>query len=500
MAGEFKIKTGLLLGASPTQAVTSITNSSTFTADASNQLPTVGATYGFVDKRTIPIDASINRIDASLNDAIDLEGIFLKEASLGDGFSWNNGYLDVSVSGSDGIFIPNSSVGTSDSHTVYFENGYLESSTGVYVPYTGATGAVTLGANTLSTTSGLITPKIYPSADSSTAFQINKADGTTNVLNVDTINGNVGIGTTSPSYPLDVIGAVKANQIVATGTGTHPSIANGYVELYMYNNGGNYVGRVFAYTGSTYKDLAIGDWNGGNPNIMLKVGGNVGINYGNPDAKLSVKTTGTTDILNLFETGGTEVFTILESGNVGIGTTSPSELLSLGTAGTTAGTLSLAGATSGKAIIQVDASAGTPTLTLPTTTGTLALTSDVISLWDVSTDTTTVYLKDPSDNLQLSSIEFQEDGGTLLFTNMPISSPASSEQSYDMRIDGSSALKIYGMGSGSALSETAVVMNANYFSMGDPNTDGSWRFKVDASGLEIEKKVSGVWVNKGNYN
>jgi hypothetical protein len=57
---------------------------------------------------------------------------------------------------------------------------------------------------------------------------------------------------------------------------------------------------------------------------------------------------------------------------VGIGTTTPSELLTLGTAGTTAGVLSLAGATSGKAIITTPAVAGTPTITLPTVSGTLA--------------------------------------------------------------------------------------------------------------------------------
>lgn len=56
------------------------------------------------------------------------------------------------------------------------------------VPYTGATGAVTLGANTLSTTAGIKTPKIYPNADSSTAVQINKANGTTTMLNFDTSN------------------------------------------------------------------------------------------------------------------------------------------------------------------------------------------------------------------------------------------------------------------------------------------------------------------------
>jgi hypothetical protein len=61
---------------------------------------------------------------------------------------------------------------------------------------------------------------------------------------------------------------------------------------------------------------------------------------------------------------------------LGIANTAPSALLTLGTAGTTAGTLSLAGSTSGTATINVSAAAGTPTLTLPTLTGTLVGTGD----------------------------------------------------------------------------------------------------------------------------
>ncbi len=81
--------------------------------------------------------------------------------------------------------------------------------------------------------------------------------------------------------------------------------------------------------------------------------------------------------------GGSSIFTIRIGGYsasqekfritttaVGIFNTSPTELLTLGTAGTTKGTLSFAGNTSGKIIIQPQAAAGTYTLTLPNTAGT----------------------------------------------------------------------------------------------------------------------------------
>jgi hypothetical protein len=47
--------------------------------------------------------------------------------------------------------------------------------------------------NILTVSGGIVTPKIYPASDSTTAFQINKADGTTNVLNVDTTNGSLNL-------------------------------------------------------------------------------------------------------------------------------------------------------------------------------------------------------------------------------------------------------------------------------------------------------------------
>ncbi|HVE81123.1 MAG TPA: tail fiber domain-containing protein, partial [Candidatus Dormibacteraeota bacterium] len=54
---------------------------------------------------------------------------------------------------------------------------------------------------------------IKTKTDSTTAFQVQKADGTS-VLNVDTINGRVGVGTTTPADKLDVSGDIR----VGTGT------------------------------------------------------------------------------------------------------------------------------------------------------------------------------------------------------------------------------------------------------------------------------------------
>lgn len=58
-------------------------------------------------------------------------------------------------------------------------------------------------------------------------------------------------------------------------------------------------------------------------------GGNIGIGTTTPTSLLAIQTTGTTDILNLFETGGSEVLTVLESGFVGIGQSTPLHMLHL---------------------------------------------------------------------------------------------------------------------------------------------------------------------------
>ena len=71
-------------------------------------------------------------------------------------------------------------------------------------------------------------------------------------------------------------------------------------------------------------------------------------------------------------TGATNNFAgAFTGGNVGIGNSAPGALLDLGLAGTTLGVLRFAGSTSGNVTMNVAAAAGTWTLTLPTSAGTV---------------------------------------------------------------------------------------------------------------------------------
>ena len=130
------------------------------------------------------------------------------------------------------------------------QEGAYYAQASLYVPYTGATGAVALGANTLSTTSGLISPKIYPSSDSTTAVGIFKADATTNVLDIDTTNGWVGIGKT-PADKLNILtGAIRFNAPSAAGA---PSAALAGLGAGNLSNGTYYYKISYVWAGTSEK-------------------------------------------------------------------------------------------------------------------------------------------------------------------------------------------------------------------------------------------------------
>jgi hypothetical protein len=134
-------------------------------------------------------------------------------------------------------------------------------------------------------------------------------------------DGNVGIGTASPTVKLDVIGNANFGASILTGTG----VSTGDVQLELGANrsgnglayvdlhsaaGGDFQARIIRYAGA----------NGGMDIIQSGTGGMVITNEGNADT--------------VFKTNALERMRIDSSGNVGIGTSSPSTYGKFAVAGT----------------------------------------------------------------------------------------------------------------------------------------------------------------------
>ena len=137
---------------------------------------------------------------------------------------------------------------------------------------------------------------IWPGADSTTAVQIDKADGSTNVVDVDTTNSRVGIGTTSPGNNLDIgfnNGSNDNNGMYLSNTN-----ANGF--------GGSYSIRVTQTGPGTYTSSR---WYSENQGTGASAGG-----------FLRFQTADTTQTLQ-------DRLAIDNAGKVGIGTTSPQQRL-----------------------------------------------------------------------------------------------------------------------------------------------------------------------------
>ncbi len=224
-----------------------------------------------------------------------------------------------------GAIMPGAAAGTS---------GYLLTSAGANTaptwtdPTTVGTNYWTLANQGLSPTNQSLNLYIGGNSTASAKFRADANTGTGHFM------GNVGIGTTSPTYKLTVdsgyIG-LSDGYGVSWGTST----------IYGYQN--SLIG--FQTAGSEKMRLsATGGLSLGNGYIVTDPGAG----------------------------------SMIVSGNVGIGTTAPSAMLQLGTAGTSRGTLRLTGNTSGYTQIQPAEAAGDWTLTLPANDGDLnqMLTTD----------------------------------------------------------------------------------------------------------------------------
>ena len=129
----------------------------------------------------------------------------------------------------------------------------------------------------------------------------------------------VGIGTTSPSVSLDVVGTVKASSVLQPGASVGGISANWWE--WGLDDGVTGTG-LDMHGGSTYTDFTT---------RFYRLAGDNGIftlsNHGTGGMELRNYEAGNID----FYTSNTDRMTILSSGNVGIGTTSPLAVLHVGT-------------------------------------------------------------------------------------------------------------------------------------------------------------------------
>ncbi|MBL1434553.1 DUF5011 domain-containing protein [Candidatus Wolfebacteria bacterium] len=201
-----------------------------------------------------------------------------------------------------------------------------------------------------------------------TSFKIsdNTYIGTTDRLVIDS-SGNVGIGTASPSHPLEVTGDALFGTEGVSEVFLGSSINSGTHEgLGIWHDGTTgYIASIDAGTAWQDIDFDVKDFivnaNAGDTNFIVKASGNVGVGTTSPGTILDVynavganvltvgsgvaaarilfdttsiaagdtKIDANTDQL-LFYTGATARLTILGNGNVGVGDTSPAYKLEVG--------------------------------------------------------------------------------------------------------------------------------------------------------------------------
>lgn len=161
----------------------------------------------------------------------------------------------------------------------------------------------------------------------------------------DGVNSRLGIGTTSPTVPLEVVGSMRAVGLLQRVNNSSLTLVGGDTF--------NTTGASIALRGSSSAFNAYGMefYAGGSERMRILTGGNVGIGTGSPAEKLTVNSASSEFAIQWSgpgnewvlasaanrsyirnKTTGGETLTILNAGNVGIGTTSPATKLQVSAA------------------------------------------------------------------------------------------------------------------------------------------------------------------------
>jgi hypothetical protein len=147
-----------------------------------------------------------------------------------------------------------------------------------------------------------------------TAFRVENANASGSMVVLD--DGNVGIGTTTPSYKLDVAGDIIARDIYPTIYVDHSGTVLGGI-------------RADATTKLEFKTLTTAPLSfqvNSDEKMRITDSGTVGIGTYSPTAKLQVKGSGTTNATTAFRVENANAsgsMVVLDNGIVGIGTDTP---------------------------------------------------------------------------------------------------------------------------------------------------------------------------------
>jgi hypothetical protein len=290
-------------------------------------------------------------------------------------------------------------------------------------------------------------------------------------------NGTTGFAALAATENLAAFRSYTTTQVIIKGSGDIHTVAGLKIGAYGQTaaagaiewNGTNFRG----YTGSVWKNLDLGG---------------------------TTVDAGTAQGQVIFWDNGGSAWTHSETSEwfwddtnkrVGIGCTTPTTLLTLGTAGTTAGKITLAGATSGTCVIQVAAAAGTGTIfQLPATNGTsgyfLKTDGSGLTSWAVATTTAL------DAGTAQGQVIFWDNGNTK-WTYAETSEWVWDDTNKRVGINvaaPSSRLDVGG--------DVEIASDAWHY-YGDPTTDGSWRTGRVSADLVVQKRESGTWNTKHTF-
>ncbi len=152
--------------------------------------------------------------------------------------------------------------------------------------------------------------------DATTSFQVLDADGGTPVLNIDTVNERVGIGTAAPTKKLDLVGDVLVTSTSDSDGAIRFNVAESGFDVPVYfenaTSGTGMAIGIIAAGASDYAEFILRQINSAGE------GFNVGILGANADLAFTARSG-----------SNNERMRVTNAGNVGIGTTTPDGLLNV---------------------------------------------------------------------------------------------------------------------------------------------------------------------------